>query len=142
MRFGRGQSAVELAIALPALAVMLAVASDFARAFYVAITLNGAARAGAQYGSESLITAADSNGMQSAAALDATNISGMATTASQCTCQSGTSVPGCASSYCTNNPGATYVLVNTQATFNTIIHYPGIPSSLTLAGHAIMQVQQ
>jgi len=41
---------------------------------------------------------------------------------------------------CTNSPQATYVEVDTQATFNTIVSYPGIPSSLTVKGTAIMQV--
>ena len=50
-----------------------------------------AARAGAQYGSQSVATAANSSGMTLAATTDGANISGLTATASQCTCVSGTS---------------------------------------------------
>ena len=138
----RGQSALEFAVVVPALVLMVVIAGDFARAFYTNIALTNAARAGAQYGSSSPIAAADANGMKAAALQDGTNVSGISASASQCTCESGTTVAACASSYCTNNPQATYVEVDTQATFNTILHYPGIPNSMALSGKAIMQVQQ
>src|SRR4029077_3574149 len=62
----RGQSMVELAIVVPVLALLLVASADFARVFYFSITVNNAARAGAQYGSQTLATAADTNGMKSA----------------------------------------------------------------------------
>jgi Flp pilus assembly protein TadG len=142
----RGQSAVEFAmIASIVLLVLLAVA-DFGRMFYVSVALNNAARAGAQYGSQSLITAADSSGMVTAVDNDATNVTNLSTpTTSLCGCAS--SLPAnvtntCPSSYCTNNPDAIYVTVTASAPFNTITKYPGVPSSTTLSGTAIMQVQQ
>jgi len=137
--FERGQSAVELAFVAPALVLLLVVAADFARLFFVSIGVKNAARAGAQYGSQSVITAADANGMVGAAQKDDSIVSA---TASQCTCGSSSSVPACPSNYCTNDPQGNYVTVNTQATFNTILNYPGVPSSITLKGTAIMQVQQ
>ena len=70
------------------------------------------------------------------------NVSGLTATASQCTCASGSTVAACASSYCTHSAEATYVVVNTQATFKTLMTYPGVPSSVTLNGKAIMQVQE
>jgi Flp pilus assembly protein TadG len=133
---------VELAIALPVLVLLLLAAADFGRLFYVWIALNNAARAGAQFGSQSVTTAANSSGMVLAAKTDGANITGITATASQCTCASGTSVSVCSgSSYnCTNAPVATYVEVDTQVTFNTIVSYPGIPSSIIVSGKAIMQV--
>ena len=142
---GKGQSAVELAIVLPVLLLLLVVIADFARVFFVSIAVNNAARAGAQYGSQKPQTAADSAGMVAAASADAANISNWNTpTASQCTCVGAIpqTVPLCAASYCTHAPTATYVTVNTSATYNTILNYPGISSSYTLTGQAIMQVQQ
>jgi Flp pilus assembly protein TadG len=137
-----GQSLVELALALPVLILLLLAAADFGRLFYTWIAVSNAARAGAQYGSQTLTNAADSNGMTRAATTDGSNITGLQATASQCTCVSGTSVTVCSGSNynCTNAPKATYVKVDTQATFNTIVSYPGIPSSLTVKGTAIMQV--
>jgi len=137
-----GQSVVELALATPILVLLLLAAADFGRLFYVWIAVNNAARAGAQYGSQSVTTAANSTGMQLAATTDGANISGLTATASQCTCVTGTSVTVCSGSAynCTSAPQATYVEVDTQATFSTVVSYPGIPSSVTVRGTAIMQV--
>ena len=46
----RGASIVELAVALPVIVLLVIGAADFARVFYMAIELQNAARAGAQYG--------------------------------------------------------------------------------------------
>jgi Flp pilus assembly protein TadG len=142
-RYAKGQSALELAFALPVLAVLLVMTADFARVFYVYIALNNAARAGVQYGSQSAIQAGDTNGMEAQAEMDGANVSNIAATASQCTCSSqSSSVAACASSYCGPNSKASFVQVNATATFTTILNYPGIPSSLPLSAKAIMQVQE
>jgi Flp pilus assembly protein TadG len=140
--FGPGQSVVELAVAVTVLVMLLLAGADFARIFATWIELNGAARAAAQYGSQSIITAADTSGMIAAAETDNSNITGLTVTASQCTCESSQSVTACSSSYCSDNSTATYVIVDTQATFHTLVNYPGMPSSVTLSGQAVMQVQQ
>ncbi len=49
-RSERGQSAVELAVALPVLVLILMGTLDFGRAFYAYINITNAAREGAQYG--------------------------------------------------------------------------------------------
>ena len=132
----------ELAIAVPVLALLLVAAADFARVFYFSIAVNNAARAGAQYGSQTLATAGDIDGMKAAATQDAPDLPSLVATAQLCTCGTGSSVTACASSYCTNNPTGNYVEVDTTMTFTTTITYPGVPSSIPLAGKAIMQVQQ
>jgi len=132
----------ELAIAVPVLCLLLVASADFARVFYFSVAVNNAARAGAQYGSQTLATAGDINGMKNAATQDAPDLPNIAATAQLCTCGTGSSVTACASSYCTNNPTGNYVEVDTTMTFNTTITYPGIPSTVALAGKAIMQVQQ
>ena len=132
---------------MPVLILLLLAAIDFGRLFYVWIAVNNAARAGAQYGSQSVTDAADSTGMLLAVTTDGSNISNLCATATpctatQCTCVSGTTVTACPSSYCTNAPTATFVEVDTQALFQTVANYPGIPSSITVKGKAIMQVAQ
>jgi Flp pilus assembly protein TadG len=136
-----GQSYAELLVAFPILLFMLVAGADFGRVFYTAVSLNNAARAAAQYGSQSVATAADSSGMVSAAEADGSNIPNISATASQCTCESGSSVSACPSGYCTYDSGATFVTVNVQAPFQTIFNYPGIPHSFTMSYQAIMQVQ-
>ena len=66
-RRGRGQASVELALSLPLLLMMFLVVVETGRAFYIAISLANAARAGVQYGAQNLSTAADNAGMQTAA---------------------------------------------------------------------------
>jgi len=140
--YGSGQSAVELAVAIPVLLLLLLAGADFSRIFYMNIGVDNAARAGAQYGSQTVITAADPNGMIAAAKADGANLAGLSATASQCTCKSPSPVAACPASYCTNAPQATFVEVNTQALFTTLVNYPGIPSSTTLSAKSIMQVSQ
>lgn len=101
--------------------------------FYTYIGVVSAARAGAQYGSNSVITAADISGMKAAAKQDGAKIACLTVTASQCTC--GTVNPpalsACSSHYCTNDPQGNYVVVNAQAPFSIVLRFPGLPSSVT-----------
>jgi Flp pilus assembly protein TadG len=121
--------------------VLLGIA-DFAGVFNTSIALSNAARAGAQYGSRSVATAANTTGMVNAAKQDAPNLSAISVSASQCTCATGSSVTACAASYCTNNPSRTFVTVNTSLTYNTIVAYPGLPTSYAMTGKAVMEVGQ
>jgi Flp pilus assembly protein TadG len=141
-RLSKGQAMLEMVMALPVLAVLLLAASDFGRLYYENVEVANAARAGAQYGSQSVMTAADFSGMETTAKADASNLTDMSATASQCTCETSTTVTACPTSYCTNSPTATYVEVDTSSTFHTAINYPGIPSSVTLSGKAVMMVAQ
>jgi Flp pilus assembly protein TadG len=137
-----GNSFIELALTISIVLLLTLGTTDFARVFYAAIELNDAARAGAQYGSQSVVTAADSNGMVNAAKANAPNLTGVTGSATQCTCSAASTITACPTSYCTNNPNRNFVTVNTQVSFNTIAPYPGIPSSLTLTGKAVMEVAQ
>jgi hypothetical protein len=118
--------------------------ADFARMFYLSIAVNNAARAGAQYGSQTVITAANASAIIAATRADGSTIPNLTPTASQCTCNSTpSSVAACPSSYCASNPNATtFVVVQASAPFQTLVNYPGIPSSTTVRGEAVMAVQQ
>jgi TadE-like protein len=151
--FSKGQNIVELAGALLVLVPMLVVVADFARVYFISIAVNNAARAGAQFGSQSTATATEAgspSGMQKAACNDygmstfATCQANLSPTATVCTCGTATaSVPKCGTGpYCKDTTTATYVTVNTTATYSTILNYPGFASRFTLNGQAIMQVQQ
>lgn len=132
----------------PVLALLLVGAADFARAFYFNQEVVAAARAGAQYGSQSVTTAADNTGIKAAAVANATNIPGFtasSVTTSVCTCQSPTpsGQTACASGYCNGaNAQANYVLVTTTATFTTLVNYPGVPHRTNMSAQAVMQIQQ
>ncbi len=140
--FAKGQAAVEMAAVIPVLVLLLLAATDFGRLYYTNIEVVDAARAGAQYGSQSVITAADAPGMRQSASNAAPDLSGMSPTASQCTCIGGSSVTTCPTSYCTTSPTGTFVEVDTSTTFNTLVSYPVFGSSIPLSGKAVMMVAQ
>jgi Flp pilus assembly protein TadG len=139
-----GQSSVEIALATPVIALLLLAAADLGRLFYTYISLNSAVRAGAQYGAQSRVNAANTSGIENAITNDSSNITLTgAPTVSQCTCISGSNVAVCSSTYpCSDNPGATFVTVTASTTFKTIMQIPGFPSSTTLTSTAITPIQQ
>ncbi|HUY27461.1 MAG TPA: TadE/TadG family type IV pilus assembly protein [Candidatus Binataceae bacterium] len=145
-RGSRGQSAIELALLAPLLGLVLLAAADFARMFFMVVSLNNAARAGVQYGAQSAITAADMTGMQTAAHNDDPSLQISSINASQwCDCPPGGNPYDCPSpppAACVASSEVwTYIEVQTQGTFTTLINYPGIPHSIALTGKAIMRSQ-
>jgi Flp pilus assembly protein TadG len=79
----RGNSSIETAIGITVMVWLLLGISDIVGIFNTSLALSNAARAGAQYGSRSVLTAADANGMIAAAKQDAPSISTMSVTATQ-----------------------------------------------------------
>src|ERR1700736_1219856 len=89
-RHSSGQSAVELALSLPLLIALLLTVVEAGRICLVAIALASAARAGVQYGAQSLTYVTDNAGMQNAAVADAPHLGGMTATGSHfCKCSDG-----------------------------------------------------
>ena len=142
-----GASLVELALLLPVLSLMLLGTIDLGRFAYVSVEVSGAARAGVQYGQQSSTTATDISGMQTAATNDAPDLVGAsngnltATASYWCQCSDGTGVsPSCAAPpTCTTTHLVNYVKVVTSATYSPWFAYPGVPSTTTLSGQAIMR---
>jgi Flp pilus assembly protein TadG len=140
---------LELALIAPVIILLLVVAADFGRLFYLSVAVNNAARAGVQYGAQNVGDAADTGpngGIVTAAKNDAVNIGGFTATATEfCQCDDGTTVtcPGVTGAKpCTNmSDMRIYVQCNTSATFTTITKWPGIPSSVTVNGQAVMREQ-
>ena len=138
-----GQAFVELALLMPIFTLMLVGAAEFARLAYASIEVSNAARAGVQYGAQTPLTAANIAGMKTAATSDAPDVTNLAATASDfCTCSNGTAIT------CTNAATTCtariieYVQVNTSASVNPTFHIPGLPSTYTLQGTAVMRVEQ
>jgi Flp pilus assembly protein TadG len=135
---------VELALMLPMLVLLLLVALDFARMFYMSMAVTDAARAGAQWGAQNHASAANVSGMEQAACNSMVDFSctpGTNTTASSfCQCAGSSTTISCTS------PGSctavlNFVTVTATATFKTVVGYPGLPSSVPLSASATMQVQ-
>ena len=142
LRRGRGQAAVELALSVPLLLVMFLLVVEMGRAFYIAISISNAARAGVQYGSQNLSTAADNAGMQAAAANDAPNIVGMTATATHfCQCADG-AASTCLSTDCAGSHRLLYAQVNTSAPYAPLVNFMGILPTMSVPGKAVMRVIQ
>jgi Flp pilus assembly protein TadG len=138
----RGQASVELALSLPLLLMMFMVVVETGRAFYIAISVDNAARAGVQYGSQNLTTAGDNSGMEQAATNDAPSIASMTATATHfCKCANG-SASTCLSTDCAGSHRLVYTEVNTSAPYAPLINFMGILPSMTVPGQAIMRVDQ
>ena len=140
-RRARGQSMVELAMALPLLILMLVAAVDIGRLLFIAITANSAARAGVQYGAQSVITASDTTGMVSAALQDGKDVSGLSATATYyCKCPDASTPPKCGDNVCASGDQIIYVNVIATAQFTPMTKIPGIPSPLTITTNATRRV--
>jgi Flp pilus assembly protein TadG len=138
----RGNSLIEMAIGISVLVWLLLGIADVVGIFNTSLAVSNAARAGAQYGSRSVLTAADTNGMIAAAKQDAPSFPTISVTATQCTCATGSAVTTCDTSYCTNNASRTFVTVNTSNLYNSPVKFFFFPASMTLTGKAIMEVGQ
>lgn len=151
-----GAVLVELGMLLPVFAVLVAAVLDAGSAYYYGLEVSNAARAGAQYGYQSGGTMMDTTGIQNAAMKDGANIgtlsagscsgsacwnSGYPQSTWGCMCSDGTGQSAsCATppSCSTNSRQVNYVDVKTQATYTTLIPWPGIPSSVTLKGETLL----
>ena len=139
---GRGQAALELALSLPVLLMMFLVVVETGRAFYIAISVANAARAGVQYGSQNLSTATDNAGMQAAAASDAPSLTAMIAVATHfCKCSDGTAST-CLSTDCAASHRLLYTQVNTSASYTPLFSFIGLIPPITVPGKAVMRVVQ
>jgi Flp pilus assembly protein TadG len=142
-----GGSLVELGFLLPVLSLLLLGTIDLGRFAYMSIEVSSAARAGVQYGQQSGTTSTNITAMQSAATNDAPDLVGaangnLAATASYwCQRSDGTGVSAsCAAPpSCSSNHRVHYVKVVTSASYKPWFAYPGIPSTTTLNGQAVMR---
>ena len=135
----RGSAALEFALTAPFLLLVLAGTMEFCRLFYTGAAVNGASRAGAQYGIQSVSNSQDLAGMEQAARNDAPGTTGLVATASRfCTCSNGSPVT-CGTGGCT--PKKIYVQVNTSVVFRTLAAYPGVPDNVTVRAKSILRVQ-
>jgi Flp pilus assembly protein TadG len=136
-----GSAAAEFALIAPVLIFFLLGLIDVGRYMFYGILASHAARAGVQYGTQTSMTALDNTGIQNAALQDAQGLSGFQAHATVlCT------VSGASSSCPANNTGSIptslvyYVEVTVTGSFNTLIKYPGIPSTVPVTGNAIMRL--
>ena len=130
----------------PLLALLLMVAGDLGRVFYLSIAVDNAASAGADFAAQEG-NANDTTGMETAACNDfgisplATCKKTLALTATSfCNAQTVQApAPRLACTSTCAGPGSPEVTAT--ATFSTLLPYPGIPSVPSVNGQAAMRVQ-
>lgn len=166
----RGQALLELALVTPLLLALALGVIEIGRYAYIAILVGNAAHAGAAYAAQSAVTAADPNGIQTAAdndfrdnGQDVSNLdiqSGFdGSSYAACTCDSqGAERPSPPQPSFCNPPPVGYnntagscrsgehwvVVVSVEASgrFRSLFNYPGIPRRITVDRTATMRVSQ
>jgi Flp pilus assembly protein TadG len=145
-----GQSLIELAFVLPLLLLLCLGIIEIGRFAYISILVGNAARAGAAYGSQSLIRSADKSGITTAATNDFLS-NGQSTlnvgSNDTCGCDNGgvltsAACNGTTAGTCTAGHWIVTVNVTTSGTYNSILKYPGIPQSIALSDVASMREQE
>ncbi|HVN68619.1 MAG TPA: TadE/TadG family type IV pilus assembly protein [Candidatus Binatia bacterium] len=126
-----GAALVEFAVVAPMLALLLIGLIDFGRYTFDAMVASNAARAGALYGAQNLITAKDTTGMTNAALADAQNLPNLTISNASYYCQSP----------CSSTAPVYYVTVTASGTFTPIIQYPGLASSIKVNETSTQRVQ-
>jgi Flp pilus assembly protein TadG len=138
-----GTSLLELALLMPVLSLLTLGVIDLGRLGYMSIEVSNAARAGAAYGAQSHITAADSAGMVQAAKNDAPDLSGLSASATYyINCYiSGIGITRLARgvTVCSGGRPELYVEVSTTATYTPWFSYRGSPALWTLTGASSMR---
>ena len=137
-----GAALLEFSLIVPIVALMFLAVVDFGIAISQAMTVEDAARAGAEYGTIAG-NANDYTGMTDAATTAANGLAGFTVTPAPttwCSCTPGGTVVSCSSTCSGANP-VEYVQVQTAASVQVLAGYPGIPSSFALKGLAVMRVQ-
>ena len=145
---------MELAIALPVLALILVGTIDFGRVFWLAMVVQNAARAGAMFGAQNSANAANAAGMRNAGAnvLTANGLSATSavTAARTCECATDAGVYG-STLPIANNCGGTatcavgsHLIVNVAVTATKTFSMTGtfspLPANVTIVRTAKMRV--
>lgn len=142
IRDRRGVAAIEFAIMVPILSLMVVSVTDIGLAVYRKMQVEDAAQAGAQY---AILHGFDTNGISSAVT-SATNSTAMTASPGPvqfygCPTSTGVSVVS-AGTVCTGGAQAgTYATVSAQATYNTLINYQIVAATYTYNAQSTTRLQ-
>ena len=123
-----GTALIEFALILPLLLLLLLAGMDLGRVYYCAMA--------------SVARSMDLAGIEQAARDAAHDIGTITTSADRlCQCSDGTAVD-CSTGNCgTEGRPQVFVRLTVQTTFRSLVHYPGLPESVTVSRTAQMRVQ-
>ena len=142
VRANEGSVAIEAAIVVPMLALIMVPLIDIGMAIYQQMQVRDAAQAGAQY---AMAHGWNSNAIQNAvtAATSLPSVTASPAPTKTCGCPSGTSIAAaaCGTNCANGQPVGVYITVNAQATYTTLIAYPVLGSSVPLSSQATVRTQ-
>ena len=141
LREDRGISAIEFALVAPFLCTFVLAVVDLSFGFQAKMAVTQAAQAGTYY---AMLNGYNTSGIQTAVA-SSSGTSGITapSTAQTCGCPSGTAVTTttCGNSCPNGQTAGTYVTVNAQYQYSTILTYPGLPSPMTLTSTSMLRIK-
>lgn len=137
----KGSALLELAVSFPFVLLLLLGVIDFGRVFQSAVTLQGAAQAGAQRGVFDIAYATDLSAQRSAALQDATDLRDISVSARQF-CQCGyTGEQACNTACASGGTQKVFVSVTAQQRFRPLVAWPGIPNPAKLSTNVTMRAK-
>ena len=135
----RGNALLELGFAAPIIAIVLTGLLDIGSMAYDTMSLQNAARVGAQYGMKHPTdTAGITQAVTSATGLKADNLT--VTTNNFCECGDGSSVT-CGGVCADSGPNRGFVSVAVQQSYKPLLPYPGLEGQIALSGQSVFRVQ-
>lgn len=136
-----GVAAIEFAVTASCLVLLMICVVDLGMGFYRKMQVQSAAQNGANY---VMLHGFDATSIASAVttATSFADLSASPAPVQYCGCPSNTGIAsGICSSVCADgSTPITYVLVSAQGTYNTVLSYPLIPSSIVLTAQARVRV--
>ena len=134
-----GNALIELAIAAPIIAIVLTGVLDVGGMAYTSMTLQSAARSGAQYAMKNPTdTAGIAQTVISSSGLNPQQVT--VTSNNFCECANGASV-ACGGVCADGGPNRAFVSVAVQQSYRTLLPYPGMPDQFGLSGESIFRIQ-
>ena len=137
-----GLSGIEFAIIAPVLILSFIATADFGLAIYAKMQVENAAQAGTEYAAKNGWTSSS----VTSAVTSATSLSGLSATPAPsefcgCPSTSGVTTATCNTNCASGAVAGTYVSASAQATYSTIISYPGIPASYTFNSTSTVRIK-
>ena len=137
----RGVAAIEFAVMVPILALMMVCTIDLGMGVYCNMRVQNAAQAGAQY---AVVNGFDANAIANAV-LSATNSSGLVASPAPskfcgCATNAGITSAACSSTCPGGSIPGSYVKVSAQNTYTTLLPYPLLPRSFTFTAQSTVKI--
>jgi Flp pilus assembly protein TadG len=137
-----GLAGIEFAIIAPVLILSFIATADFGLAIYAKMEVENAAQAGTEYAAVN----GYSSDTVSSAVTNATSLSGVSASPAPsefcgCPSTSGVTTATCNTNCASGAVAGTYVSASAQATYSTIISYPGIPGSYTFSSTSTVRIK-